>query len=359
MDFEDKIEPDQGKFSGLKASLLGLLVLILVLAALAIFYKIKISSPLAKTGSSRIFIVKPGERSRAISSGLYDQGLISSAWIFDFYLATSGQTGNIQAGTYVLSPAMSMREIAAQLVSGRVKSDAAVVQFKEGWEILDIENYLAANNVVSAEDFEKAQKKFAAEGFFGEKLADGTLEGYVFPDTYFVSKNPSADEIINKALANLQKKITPELRAEIAAKHHSVYEVLTLASIVEREVGRHSAKLSAADLEQLDSERRIVAGIFYKRLQLGMPLQSDATIAYVTKNKNVSAADLEINSPYNTYKFAGLPPGPISNPSLSAIEAVINPQQTDYLYFISKPDGTAVFAKTLQEQNANRAKYLQ
>jgi UPF0755 protein len=191
-------------------------------------------------------------------------------------------------------------------------------------------------------------------------LADGTLEGYIFPDTYFVAKSASANNVIQKALDNLSAKLTPQMRTDISAQHKTIYQILTMASIVEREVGRNTTRLTDTDLAQLDTERKLVAGIFYKRLALGIPLQSDATVTYITKKKDPSAtiADTQIDSPYNTYKNKGLPPGPISEPSLSSIEAAIYPQSSDYLYFLSAPDGTAIFAKTLQEQDANKTKYL-
>jgi len=364
MEFQEQIpsEPviEHRKSGRFKIFLLGVVVLLLVAAALVIFFRVKISTPLSRSRANVVVIITPGERSRTISDRLYSQGIISSSWIFDVYLAVSNQTQKIQAGTYVLSPSMNMRQIAGQLVGGKVRSDIDVLQFKEGWTLSDIEKYLAQNGVATSAQFDAAQKKIATTGMFGEKIPDASLEGYIFPDTYFVSKGASSETIIQKALDNLNAKLTPDLRAKISAQHKTVYEILTMASIVEREVGRNTARLSDADIAQLQTERRLVAGIFYKRLAIGMPLQSDATVNYITKktDPSVSIADTKIDSPYNTYLHAGLPPGPISNPSLSSIEAAIDPQASDYLYFLSKPDGTAVFAKTLQEQQQNQAKYL-
>ncbi len=231
----------------------------------------------------------------------------------------------------------------------------------EGWTAADIEKSLADKGLVNSADFE-AQLKASAQtfDFLGDTPKVRSLEGYLFPDTYFLAVHPTAESVINKMLDNFRAKVTPQLQAQIKAKGFTVYQAVTLASIVEKEVGRRSANLSADDLQTLQNERQIVAGIFINRLNLGMPLQSDATVTYITKKNNpqATAEDLQIDSPYNTYKYKGLPPGPISNPSLSSIEAVANYKNTDYLYFLTKPDGTAVFAKTLDEQNANKAKYL-
>jgi UPF0755 protein len=359
MKFKEQFQLDGAKLSKGKIIRLALAVLLLLLAAAIIFIRIKIDSPFAQ-GSNQVFVINPGEPSKIISASLYAQGLISSPWVFDIYASLSGKAVKIEAGQYVLSPSMTMKEILDQLVNGKVKADINVVQIKEGWTLTDIENYLQQNNIAQKADFEAAQAGLANQGLFGESLKDKNLEGYIFPDTYFIKKGSSSNEVITKALANLEQKLSPQMRADILAQHKTIYEILTMASIVEKEVGRHTTHLSDMDLTELAYERKVVAGIFYRRIQIGMPLQSDATISYITKEKNPSAtfADLKIDSPYNTYKYQGLPPGPISNPSLSSIEAAIYPNLTDYLYFLIKPYGTAVFAKTLQEQNQNKAEFL-
>jgi len=231
----------------------------------------------------------------------------------------------------------------------------------EGWTNGEIAADLDQKGIVSKTDFNAA---LAAEAqtfdYFGETPRKKSLEGYLFPDTYYLAKGASAKGIIEKILANTKSKITPDIIAEIHAQGKTVYDTLTLASIVEREVGRNTATISSQDQSTLQNEREIVAGIFMNRLKIGMPLQSDATVNYITgsKNPSVSIQDTKINSPYNTYKYAGLPPGPIGNPSLNSILAVVHYRVTDYLYFLNKPDGTAVYAKTLDEHNANKAKYL-
>ncbi len=235
----------------------------------------------------------------------------------------------------------------------------------EGWTIADIAGDLEKRGLVTEKDFNQGLKSVLFSYDFLGELKDLTfkpssLEGYLFPDTYFVAAKPTAKSVIQKMLDNLGGKITEQMRADIKKQNRSIFEVLTLASIVEKEVGRNTATTSAADQQVLQEERETVAGIFMNRLKIGMALQSDATIGYITKKNDpqASSADLLIDSPYNTYKYRGLPPGPISNPSLSAIKAAIYYKATDYLYFLTKKDGTAVYAKTLEEHNANKRKYL-
>lgn len=242
-----------------------------------------------------------------------------------------------------------------------VKFEQTKFRVVEGWTNDEIGDALEQQSIVSKKDFD-AQLAISAKNYtyFGETPKKKSLEGYLFPDTYFIAKNATTEELINKLLATTESKFTPDMLASIRDQKRTVYDVLTLASIVEREVGRNTSTITSQDIATLQTERETVAGIFMNRLSIGMPLQSDATIGYITKSKSPSAtsAQLQINSPYNTYMYKGLPPGPIGNPSLSSIMASIYYKDTGYLYFLSKPDGTAVYAKTLDEQNANKAKYL-
>lgn len=180
-----------------------------------------------------------------------------------------------------------------------------------------------------------------------EKPRSVSYEGYFFPDTYRVYADGLPEEILKKIFANLEKKITPELRAKIARQGKSLFEVLTMASVVEREAPSRE-------------DMAMVADIFWRRYKLNWAMQSCATVNYITgKNTpGVSNDDRAIDSAYNTYKYPGLPPGPISNPSLTAIEATLYPRANDYWYFMAGADGVTRYAKTLDEHNRNVAKYL-
>ncbi|MEK7583767.1 MAG: endolytic transglycosylase MltG, partial [Patescibacteria group bacterium] len=174
-----------------------------------------------------------------------------------------------------------------------------------------------------------------------------SLEGYLFPDTYSIDAAKDAEQLMRKMLDNFSEKLTPELRKQVAGSGRTLHEVITLASIIEREVAK-------------PEDRRLVADIFLKRLRDGIGLQSDATVNYITKSGRTrsTAADLDIDSPYNTYKYRGLPPGPIGNPGIDAITAALDPQPNDYYYFLTDTDGGVHYARTFDEHQKNRELYL-
>ena len=235
----------------------------------------------------------------------------------------------------------------------------------EGWSNTDIANMLQQKNILPAAAFLDAERSFDASGYpvLADKPKTADLQGYLFPDTYRIPKTSSstvlAEAIIKKSLDNFQQKFTQDMQQQAMARSMTVYQILTLASIIEKETGRQTT--TDAQKQALDTERRTVAGIFYNRLRAGMPLESDATVNYATGKKltQPSLADTQTNSPYNTYKNPGLPPGPICNPSLSSIQAALNPINSDYMYFLHRPDtGQAVYSATYQEHLANKQKYL-
>lgn len=333
-----------------------LVVLALVYAVAFLLYAaVKINRPFKTAAEEQLFEIAAGSTTKKIGGELERHNLISSALIFRIYLQLRNESEIIQAGTYRLSASMPVSEIAAALTSGRVVSDEVRLTVIEGWDLRDIASVAAKLGVVSENEFYRVS---------GRPLDKNSLEGYLFPDTYFIAKDAKAEEIVKKIQTNFERKVDAALREEIKNQSRTLADVITLASIVEREVGRPVKKgtiLSAEELSNLSVERRIVAGIFLNRLAARMPLESDATVGYITGSSSNRATieETKINSPYNTYRYPGLPPGPIANPSLDSIKAAVNPTKTDYLFFLTSPDGTAHFAKTLQEHNANRAKYLE
>ena len=181
--------------------------------------------------------------------------------------------------------------------------------------------------------------------FLKDKPEDTSLEGFLFPDTYEISGGINCDDFIITMLSNFERKITPELKNQMQKKEKSVFEIITMASMLEKEV-------------RTLNDKKIASGILWKRIEVGMPLQLDATINYITGKSDPAVAikDTKIDSPYNTYKYKGLPKGPISNPGMDSIIAAINPEDSPYWFYLS--DGRTIFSKTFEEHTVNKAKYL-
>jgi UPF0755 protein len=268
-----------------------------------------------------IFQIERGWGSKEIALNLEKEGLIWWGPVFRIYVLASGKSGKLQAGNYFLSPSMNIPQIANKFASGDIAKEKITII--EGWNLKDIGFYLENKGMFQAEELYDNRKE---------------IEGYFFPDTYEIRVGTSLNEIIQKAINNFDKqttglKITPE--------------IIIMASLLEKEV---------ITLE----DKQLVSGILWKRLRAGIPLQVDATITYITgkKTTKISKEDTQIDSPYNTYKYYGLPPGPICNPGLESIKAAINPKDSPYWYYLSTPEGKTIFSKTLQEHNIAKAKYL-
>lgn len=251
-----------------------------------------------------LFHVEKGEGSREIAYHLEQQGIIRSAPMFRVYALTRGISGRLQAGNYLLSPSLSMAQIAEKLAKGDIATEK--LKIVEGWNIQDITNYLA-------------DRGFAVS-------ISPELEGYLFPDTYLVSRGISGETLIEIMRKNFEKKFDATLKQETEKQNKTVHDIVTMASLIEKEV-------------QTREDKRIVAGILWKRLQYGIALQVDAEP--------------------QTYKQRGLPLAPIANPGLESIKAALYPQESPYLYYLSaKKDGETIFSKTLEEHNIAKARYL-
>lgn len=330
-----------------KFMLPGLVILGGILALFTVitgYYLYFLNTPTDKKGTEITFVVTKGEGTRTISNNLEKYRIISQDLTFLVYLKLSGLSDNIQAGDYKLSPSMSPLTIADILTKGKVASKKITIP--EGWTIDDIGDYLEKQGVSTKADFIAATQKDYNHDFLADKPSDQDLEGYLFPDTYQISATFTAEDIVKLMLDNFGEKLTSDLRAAITGSGMDIHETITLASIVEREVAK-------------PEDRKIVAGIFLNRLNTGMALESCATIQYILKSdkQRFSYAETRTESPYNTYIYPGLPLGPIGNPGIDSIRAVLFPEESSYLYFFSS-NGITYYSKTLDEHEAKIAKYL-
>jgi UPF0755 protein len=313
-----------------KFLLLPLLAILAVVISGFWFYKS--SQPVSNNKNFSYFVINKGSGASQIGKKLESAGLIKSSLAFKLYLQFTGQSGKLMPGEFRLTPSYTLFQTVSTLFKGPVE---IWVTIPEGLRREEI----ASKFVVTLDK----DDTFVTEFMQSSK----GKEGYLFPDTYLFPKEASASAIVKRMEATFKSKTS-----EFTPKNSNLTfsEAVTLASILERET-------------KTDTERPIVAGILLNRIEAGMPLQVDASVQYaVGTSKNwwpiLTLEDLKINSSYNTYKFRGLPPGPIASPGLSSIEAVMNPEKSDFWYYIHDSDGKIHYAKTLAEHNANIAKYL-
>jgi len=309
-----------------------------------------------------VFRIEKGEGSREIALNLQEEGLVVWGPLFRLYVLISGQAGELQAGTYSLSKSMNIPQMVNKFASGEVIKETITII--EGWNLRDIGFYFENKGMFQAEEvwetagFPAVDYAAAADlpkpvdfsqdyDFLDSKSDRVGLEGFLFPDTYEINRDAPVKQIIKKMLDNFDRKLTPELREEIARQGKTIFDIVTMASLLEKEV-------------QTKEDKEIVSGIFWKRIKLGKPLESCATIAYIkgVDQWRYSFDDTRIESPFNTYLNYGLPLGPIANPGMDSILAAIYPKTSEYLYYLSTPEGEIIFSKTLEEHNINKAKYL-
>lgn len=347
----------------MRKKIIGVMIFLIIFSTFSFLFWREIDLPVNPDSKSKIiFSIKKGEGTRDIANNLEKAGLIRFAPLLRLYSATIGVAGSMKAGDYELSQSLSMADIVAKIVAGDVIKDQITII--EGWNVRDIAAYFEQNQIAKTEDLFKMvgfpaidyssapglplPKDFSSEvSILNDKPKNVGLEGYLFPDTYEIKRRESVEDIIKRILANTDQKISLGMRSEIYRQKKTVFDIITAASLIEKEV---------RTLE----DKKIVSGIMLKRLKQGMPLQIDATISYITgkKTSRISLDELAIDSPYNTYKYKGLPIAPISNPGLDSIVAAVYPQDSDYWFYLSSPDGRTIFSKTLAEHNIAREKYL-
>jgi UPF0755 protein len=322
--------------SGRTKIFLVFLILFLLSSALALtgvaYYLTRPADPL---GGERIVIIPEGATLRQVAAGLQDKAIIRSRPAFLLLARLKKKGRSIKAGEYALSASMSPVDILKILSEGRVITHAVTIP--EGYSREQIADLLAQKDLVKRGEFLSLTAGPQTLKLLG--VSAPTLEGYLYPDTYRLSRGLTAATVVQILVRRFWEIITP-LQERIDQLDMSLHDIVTLASIVEKETA-------------LAAERPLIASVFLNRLQRGMRLQSDPTVIYGLQNfdGNLTRRHLQAKTPYNTYVIGGLPPGPIANPGREAIEAVLFPAETDYLYFVSRNDGSHEFSETLREHN--------
>ena len=302
----------------------------------------RIEAPHPGVPAEGVFVeIEPGDSTRAIAGRLVAAGVVVDDWTFRLAAWRSGRDRELQAGEYFFDAPVSALEAVAAIADGRVFLRS--VTFPEGLTLPEMAAVFEAGGFGAAGAFLAAAGQAGLVADLDPDAAD--LEGYLFPETYALPRHATAGDLVAAMVAQFRAEFDDEMRTRSAERDLSVREVVTLASIIQKETG------AAA-------EHALVAGVFHNRLRIGMPLQSDPTVIYALDRAglydgNLTRANLQFDSPYNTYRYRGLPPGPIAAPGGAALRAALAPADVSYLYFVSRNDGTHAFADTLREHNRN------
>ena len=305
----------------------------LVVIAFLVFLYVFPLSPPADFPAGIIFRVEHGSSLRSVSLKLKEENIIRSRLVFETFVILLGREKRVIEADYYFENKFPVYEVARRIGKGEHHLAPVVVTIPEGFDAVQIADAFVPKLV----NFDKS--KFLSEA--------AGLEGYLFPDTYNMNQGTPVRDLLVQLLDNFKQRIAT-VDTQLKSSKYTLHQIVTLASLIEKEA-------------RTDPSRKMVAGILINRLKKGMRLDVDATVRYITENwtRPITQADLNINSPYNTRKVAGLPPGPICNPGLASIQAVLSPAASDYLYYLTDPEGVIYYAKTLDEHNANKAKYLQ
>ena len=331
----------------MKRILIWLFVIVLaVLGAIVARIAIAETRPYKGYAESEQFVEIPqGAGPASIGKRLVDAGIIRDTLGFRFEIARTRTGRRLQAGEYRFDQPMTVQEVVAKIARGDVY--LVPITFREGLTIPEMAALFEARGLGPAAEFTTAASDEQLIRSIDPAARD--LEGYLFPDTYATARHTTASELVPRMVAGFERVLTPDIRSAASARGLSVRALVTLASIVEKETGK-------------PEERRLVAAVYSNRLRIGMPLQCDPTVIYALQRAdqyhgNLTHENMQIDSPYNTYRYPGLPPGPIASPGRASLEAAANPADAPYLYFVARGDGSHVFAASLEEHNRNVNEY--
>ncbi len=330
----------------LKRLLLAVVCLVLLSAgAAALVWQellARLDAPHPGVAGAGVFVdVEPGDSIPVIANRLAAAGVVAEEWLFRLAVRRSGRDRELQAGEYFFDAPLSPLAVVAKIADGRVH--LRPITFPEGLTLPEMASIAQAKGLGSAAAFTAAASRTALISDLDPHATD--LEGYLFPETYSLPRHATVDDLVAAMVAQFRRVFDDELRRRAAERGLSVRETVTLASIIQRETGA-------------GAEHGLVSAVFNNRLRIGMPLQSDPTVIYALERAgvydgNLTRRNMQVDSPYNTYRYGGLPPGPIAAPGRDVLRAALEPADVTYLYFVSRNDGTHAFANTLREHNRN------
>lgn len=341
----------QSRKNRIVPAILCIIILAAVCTAAALYYVNTLGNPYDESMTETVTVDIPtGSGTEAIGEILQSNGLISSSQKFKLLSRLEGNDGKYKAGSYLLSPSMSSQQMMEIIISG--DSNTCRFTIQEGLTAEQTADKLAADNLINKDAFMAEIQNGSFDYRFMTLIPsdkENILEGFLYPETYEIFTTASEHDIIDKMLSQFDKLVTDEYYDRAAELGYDMYQIVTIASLIERET-------------LFTDERPVVASVIYNRLAINMPLQIDATVQYALPEhkSRLNNNDLKVNSPYNTYEHTGLPPGPICSPSISSIEAALYPESTNYYYYVlsAQNNGSHKFSNTYEEFLKNKREYI-
>lgn len=339
------------------------LILFIIIISIGWYFYTEIFTATAQDSEQVEFSITSGESVNVLANRLEEEGVIRSAWMFKKFITWKKIDRDIRQGTFTVERPITLARVVDALARPSVQE--RTITIIPGWDLRDIADYFEKEELFKKEDIEKivgksavdyrnstedypAQDEYLKYDVTNNKPWYVSFDGYLAPDTYRIFKDATLEDVIDKLIAERNSQFTSDMYRDIENSGRTLHDVITMASILEREVRR-------------EEDKKIVSDLFWRRYDMNWALQADSSVHYLTgKSGDVftTKEDRESLSPWNTYKYPGLPIGPISNPSLESIMAAIYPTSNEYWYFLTTLDGEVKYAKTLEGHNANVAKYL-
>ncbi len=334
-----------------------IIVIFLTLIGAGGFFIGKMGQPYDKSNEDKVSVLIPmGSSTESIGETLAEKGIIGSVTEFKIVSKLNDYDNKFKHGEYMLSPSMSMEKIAEIIIKGN--TNVTKFTIPEGLTVDEVSEKLQKDNIVNKDEFENQLKNASFEKYkiykyvplaSDDESKENRLEGFLYPETYEIFTTSNSYDVIEKMIGHLDSLITDEYYKRADELGYNMYDIITIASMIQRET-------------LVSGEKPIVASVIYNRLNVNHPLQIDATVQYVLpKHKErLYYSDLEVDSPYNTYKYTGLPKGPICSPDIESIKAALYPEDTDYFYYVlsSENNGTHKFSKTYSEFLKNKQEYI-